>query len=96
MPVKREIIKILSEALAPIYMSVDDFSESHRGHAGFREGVQTHLAVVVVSDVFDGKPRIERQKMIYGLLDHLITNGPIHALTLKTLTGEEAKNKRLL
>lgn len=96
MPVKEEIIKVLSKNLAPIYLNVEDFSESHRGHAGFREGFQTHLAVSIVSDAFIKKTQIERQRLIYGLLGHLFTNGPLHALTLKTLTGDEAKNRKLL
>lgn len=96
MPVKAEIIKVLSEHLAPIYINVEDFSESHRGHAGFREGFQTHIAVSIVSDVFIKKTQIERQRMIYGLLGHLLTSGPLHALTLKTLTSAEAKNRKLL
>jgi BolA family transcriptional regulator, general stress-responsive regulator len=92
MSLREGIISILTKELTPIYLEVKDFSESHRGHSGYREGGETHFDVVIISDVFSGKSRIDRQKLVYHLLDHEIKT-KIHALTLKTLTGEEAKKR---
>jgi len=44
----------------------------------------------VVSQAFDGQSTIKRHKMVYAVLDEHIKSGAIHALTIKTLTPEEA------
>ena len=44
----------------------------------------------VVSIEFEGLSRVKRQQKIYGLLDELIKSGEIHAVTMLTLTPEEA------
>lgn len=89
MSLRERITSILTKELTPIYLNVTDFSEKHRGHAGYGEKGESHFDVVVVSDIFSGKSRVARQKLVYGFLaDELKTQ--IHALTLKTLTPEEA------
>lgn len=93
MPVRDKIIKLLEDALAPLFLKVEDFSESHRGHAGYREG-GSHFAVTIVSSHFTGKTAIERQRLIYQILDDDLRSGVIHALTLKTLTPEQADSRR--
>lgn len=96
MPVRDEIIKVLQQELSPVFIDVNDFSEKHRGHAGYGEKGESHFAVIVVSDGFAGKSRVERQRMVYGALDDMVTNGPIHALTIKALTVDEAKKSKIL
>ncbi len=96
MPVRDEIIKVLQQELGPVFLNVSDFSEKHRGHAGYGEKGESHFAVIVVSDGFLGKSRIERQRMIYTALDDMVTNGPIHALTVKALTVDEAQKSKIL
>ena len=81
-PVATEIHRRLSKALAPTLLDVRDDSASHRGHAGHIEGVETHFTVHVVSSAFDGQSRVERQRLVHGLLADLMDN-PIHALSLK-------------
>ena len=93
MSLREVIISILTKELTPIYLEVTDFSERHKGHAGYRDGGETHFDVVVVSDIFSGKSRIERQKLVYKILEEEMKS-KIHALTLKTLTPDEADKKR--
>ena len=51
-----EIIKSkLEAALAPQVLDIDDQSERHRGHAGYREGGESHFHLTIVSDAFAGK-----------------------------------------
>jgi len=45
-----------------------------------------NASVIVVSDAFDGQSRINQQKMVYATLGDLITNGTIHALSIKSYT----------
>ena len=93
MSLREVIISILTKELTPIYLEVTDFSERHKGHSGYREGGETHFDVVIVSNAFSGKSRIERQKIVYKILEEEMKS-KIHALTLKTLTADEADKKR--
>lgn len=73
----------LETALSPVTLEIVDDSHKHAGHSGAREGGETHFTVTVVSDVFAGKSRIERQRMVYGLLAEEMTDR-VHALALNT------------
>jgi BolA protein len=79
----------LTEALDAARVEVIDESHLHAGHAGAREGGESHFRVLVVAGTFTGKPRIERQRMVYGILRDELA-GQVHALALTTLTPEEA------
>lgn len=47
-----------------------------------------HLAAVVVSPMFEGKPLVQQHQLVYNALgEHMTTD--IHALELKTYTPEE-------
>lgn len=77
----------LRASLQPIHLEVLDESHLHVGHAGAQSGAG-HFRVLIVSESFEGKSRIERQRLVYGALSDEI--GPeIHALAMKTLTAEE-------
>lgn len=93
MSVSERITSLLERELTPVFLEVTDFSETHKGHAGYREGGESHFKVTIVSSIFSGKSRIERHKMVYGLLEKELKQ-QIHALTLTTLTPEEAEKKR--
>ena len=71
----------LTEALSPEDLRIRDDSESHRGHGGYREGGETHFAVHVRSAAFDGKGRVERQRMVMRLLKAELEER-VHALSL--------------
>lgn len=94
MSLRERITSILTKELTPIYLDVTDFSERHRGHAGYGEKGESHFDVVIVSDIFSGKSRVDRQRVIYDVLAEELKS-QIHALTLKTLTVEEAEKRKL-
>ncbi len=48
-----------------------------------------HFEALVVCDAFKGKLPLARHRMVYATLGELM-GGEIHALSLKTLTPEEA------
>lgn len=52
-------------------------------------GTHDHFQMTVVSDLFANKSLIDRQRMVFGVLGSAI-GGPVHALTLKTHTCDEA------
>jgi len=80
----------LETALAPADLRVKDESHLHVGHAGAREGGQSHFRVLIVAEAFEGKTRVERQRAVNVALAEELA-GPIHALAMKTLTPTEAK-----
>jgi BolA protein len=75
------ITKKLTEAFSPQSLKVEDESHQHAGHAGHRPGGQTHFRVYIVSDAFKGKTRIERHRMINGILSADLAAG-VHALAI--------------
>ena len=79
----------LFEAFAPERLEVEDDSARHHGHAGAREGGESHFNVVIVATAFQGKPRVARQRAIYAALADELA-GPVHALSLRALAPGEA------
>jgi len=49
-----------------------------------------HFEAIVVSHAFEGKRPVARQQMVYATVQQYISSGELHALSLKTLTPEEA------
>jgi BolA protein len=80
-------------ALEPLDIELIDESENHRGHAGYREGGNTHWRLLIVSPRFAGQPVLARHRMVYQALGNLMQN-PIHALAITARTPEETKGSR--
>jgi BolA protein len=83
------ITKKLTEAFAPQSLKVEDESHQHAGHAGHREGGQTHYRVYIVADAFKGKTRIERHRMINATLSDELAAG-VHALAIHAAAPGES------
>ncbi len=81
MRVEDEIRRKLAAAFAPRALDVVDESESHRGHAGYREGGQSHFRVRIASGSFAGQSRIARHRAVHRALGPGLI-GRIHALAL--------------
>ena len=47
-----------------------------------------HFEALIVSDVFDGKTRIQRHQLVYKALGERMRQ-EVHALSMRTLTPEE-------
>ena len=89
MKVAEAIRAKLVAALAPVALDVVDESHRHAGHAGAREGGESHFRVRVVPDAFAGKPRVQRHRLVNAALAEELA-GPVHALALETLAPDEA------
>ncbi len=68
-------------ALAPTRLEVLDESESHRGHAGWREGGQTHFRIRMASPRLAGLSRVEQHRLVNRTLGDIVPR--IHALALE-------------
>lgn len=86
--VAKAIDSKLRERFAPVRLGIEDESSRHRGHAGFREGGESHFRVEIVSPAFSGLGRVARQRLVYETLKDEFAAG-LHALALTTLTPEE-------
>ena len=78
----------LQAAFHPQRLEVQDQSAQHAGHAGAREGGESHFDVTIVAEAFAGKGRVARQREVYAVLKPEL-DGPVHALSLKALAPGE-------
>lgn len=48
-----------------------------------------HFTAIVISPVFSGKNRVQKQQLVYATLENYIKDGSLHAISFKTFTPEE-------
>ena len=82
MNVTEEIRSRLQAAFAPARLEVVDESEAHRGHAGYREGGQSHFRVTIRAQAFAAMGRVARHRAVHAALGPDLV-GRIHALALE-------------
>ena len=82
----------LDAAFSPSHLDVRDDSAKHAGHAGAREGGETHFHVAIVSKMFEGLTRVDRHRRVHDVLDAEL-KGRVHALALTLLTPDEAAHR---
>ena len=75
----------LERAFAPSTLEIVDDGAHHAGHAAAGRG---HFRVLVVSDAFRGRSRLERHRMVYAALAPLLEDG-VHALAITARTADE-------
>ena len=90
MTVAETIRAKLARAFAAAAIEVKDESHLHHGHAGARPGGESHFRVTIVSPAFEGLSRVARQRAVNDVLSAELA-GPVHALAMKVLTPDEAK-----
>lgn len=71
----------LEEALNPLQIRILDESAHHAGHAGAREGGESHFRVEIVAKQFEGLSRVARHRLIYAALGNAFSEG-LHALQI--------------
>jgi BolA family transcriptional regulator, general stress-responsive regulator len=82
-PVEQQLNERLLAALQPERLRLVNESGMH----SVPKGSESHWNLIVVSDVFSGKPLVQRHRVVYDALGELMKQ--IHALTMKTLTPDE-------
>ncbi|MCR5871146.1 MULTISPECIES: BolA family transcriptional regulator [unclassified Sphingomonas] len=87
-PVAAEITARLTTQLAPSQLDVINDSAKHRGHMGDDGSGESHFTVVIESDAFAGKSRLDRQRLVNRALGDLMIER-VHAMAIKaTAPGE--------
>ncbi|RDE08832.1 BolA family protein [Pelagibacterium lacus] len=87
MSVRDQIEATLTEVFAPTTLEVIDDSERHHGHAGWREGGNTHFRVTIASPRLDGLSRVEQHRAVNAALADQFSAG-LHALAIKVMASQ--------
>ena len=87
---KLKIEKIIMSYFKPYFFSVIDVSEQHRGHQNFKENVESHFEIIIVSEKFHNKNKIDRHRMVNQSLREEFSSD-LHSVVIKTYTIEEYK-----
>lgn len=83
----------IERGLAPTHFEIINESHKHMGHGGYDPSGESHFRLVIVSAAFAGQSRVERQRMVYALLDAEL-KATLHALALVTRTPDEAASEQ--
>jgi BolA protein len=89
MSVEAAIREKLMQMLQPTRLDVVNESHLHAGHRTSPGTGESHFRVLVVSQAFAGKSRIERHRMINDTLAAEL-KGKVHALAIKAYAPGEA------
>lgn len=87
MSVTDTITAKLTSEFAPAFLDVIDESSLHHGHAGWREGGETHFRVRIATRHFDGMSRVAQHRAVNQVLAALMDN-PVHALAIEVLPAD--------
>ena len=88
---KINIENLILKNYEPQFYSVLDVSEQHRGHQNFKEDVESHFEIIIVSEKFRNLNRMERHRMVNKSLKEEFLSD-LHSVTIKTYTMEEYKD----
>ncbi len=71
---------LLTEALSPTFLEIEDNSDEHAGHKS--AGGAGHFTIHIASPRFDGESLIRKHRLVYDAVDSLM-GSEIHALSIK-------------
>ncbi len=92
MSVRDTIEKKLQDRFAPTFLDIVDESHRHHGHAGWREGGETHFRVRIATRHFDGQTRLAQHRAVMETLDAELRAG-VHALAIEVVPAEGPFNR---
>ena len=87
MRMENSIREKLAKAFAPAELQVVNDSHHHAGHLSSPGTGESHFSVMVVSDAFAGKSRLERHRMVNAALAEELKT--VHALAITALAPQE-------
>ena len=79
--IENKIKKILKEKIKDSKVFIQDMTRN-----------DNHFNVIIISSIFEGLSLIEQHKLIYNVLNNMVTKD-IHALQLKTITWKQWKKE---
>jgi BolA family transcriptional regulator, general stress-responsive regulator len=75
--------------LRPTRLDLVNESHLHAGHQGSPGTGESHFRVLIVSEAFAGKSRLERHRLVNKILSEELSGG-VHALAIKACAPGEA------
>jgi len=78
----------LMVGLRPSRLDLVNESHLHAGHRNSPDSGESHFRVLIVSDAFAGKSRVERHRVVNDLLSDELKGG-VHALAIKACAPGE-------
>ena len=87
---KIKIENLILKNYKPEFFSVVDVSEKHRGHQNYKEYIESHFEIIIVSEKFKNLNRIERHRMVYQSLKEDFLSD-LHSAIIKAYTIQEYK-----
>lgn len=88
MTIREDMLAQLTREFAPEVIELNDVSEQHFGHAGWREGGETHFDLLIQATAFDGVSRVGRQRLVHKSLAPWLKDR-VHALSMKIFDSSE-------
>jgi len=67
-----------------------DVSEQHKGHQNYKEDIESHFEITIVSEKFKNLNRVERHRMVYQSLKEEFLSD-LHSAIIKAYTIQEYK-----
>ena len=90
MSLESQMCEKLMAALRPSRLDLVNESHLHAGHRSSPGTGESHFRVLIVSEAFAGKTRVERHRMINAIVGEELKGG-VHALAIKACApGEPA------
>jgi BolA protein len=89
MSLEQQMREKLIVALRPSRLDVVNESHLHEGHRNSPDTGESHFRVLIVSEAFAGKSRLERHRLINEVLSSELKDG-VHALAVKACAPGEA------
>lgn len=93
MSVTSRLREKLMIGLRPTRLDVINESELHAGHRNSPGTGESHFRILVISEAFTGRSRVERHRLVNELLKEELAGG-VHALALSTVAPGEALPKQ--
>ena len=91
MSIETQIRETLMVGLRPTRLDIINESELHAGHRNSPGTGESHFRVLVVSDAFTAKSRVERHRIVNAMLGDLVGK-QVHAFALNAYApGEEVR-----
>jgi BolA protein len=72
----------LQERFNPTELKIVDESYKHQGHQGFREGMITHIKIIIKAQEFVNQNKVSIHRQIYNTLAEELRSG-LHAVSIE-------------
>ena len=92
MSIEQTIREKLTETFSPEKLDIRNDSHLHSGHESSPGTGESHFHITLVAAKFEGLTRIDRHRLVNEALARELA-GPVHALSIKAMTAEEARER---